>query len=91
MSGDTHRQRLVTADSDQVPTAKLINGIDDVSLSLIFPPGRAGEARDLGSHIQDRKELTAGQLMTCPLPRTVHDANGKAVAHMPTLYNPDDP
>jgi len=78
---------LVTADSDQVPTAKMINGLG-VALTLIFPPGRSGEARDLGNLIPDRKELSVGQLSTCPLPRTVVDANGKAVAHMPAIYVP---
>lgn len=86
LAGNAQRLVLVTADSDQVPTAKLIAGIEGVRLSLIFPPGRASEARDLGNQISDRKELTAGQLLTCQLPRTVNDATGKAVAHMPAAY-----
>lgn len=85
MAGNAERLVLVTADSDQVPTAKMINGLG-VPLSLIFPPGRAGEARDLGNLIPDRKELTLGQLLTCPLPRTVYNSVGKAVAFMPALY-----
>ena len=87
LNGKVQRMVLVTADSDQVPTAKLITGIEGVSLSLIFPPGRGGEARDLGKQIPDRKELSIGQLLTCQLPRTVCDAAGKAVAHMPAQYS----
>lgn len=85
LTGAAERLVLVTADSDQIPTAKMINALG-VRLSLILPPGRGGSARDLGNQIPDRKELSVGQLLTCQLPRTVHDAEGKAVAHMPALY-----
>lgn len=86
LSGKFQRLVLITADSDQVPTAKLINEIDGVRLSLIYPPGRGPEARDLGNHIPDRKELTVGQMLTCQLPRTVYDSQGKPVAFMPAHY-----
>lgn len=85
LSGEISRLILVTADSDQVPTAKMLAGMG-VSLTLIFPPGRGGEARDLGNHIPDRKELSVGQLLTCPLPRTVTDLEGRPVAFMPAGY-----
>jgi len=86
IAGEAQRLILVTADSDQVPTAKLLATMPGIAVTLIFPPGRAGEARDLGNHITDRKELTVGQLLTCPLPRTVCDRAGNPVAHMPALY-----
>lgn len=88
LTGAASRLVLVTADSDQVATAKMIAGIEGVSLTLLFPPGRAQEARDLGNQIPDRKELSVGQLLTCPLPRTVRDAAGNAVAFMPAAYIP---
>jgi uncharacterized LabA/DUF88 family protein len=87
LSGDVSRQILMTADSDQIPAAKLVSGLPDVKLSLVFPPGRAKEARDLGNIITDRIELTAGRLGTAQLPRTVHDAQGKAVAFRPAIYD----
>jgi uncharacterized LabA/DUF88 family protein len=77
---------LVTADSDQIPTVKLLHEIGGPKLTLLYPPGRATVARELGKYVTDRKELSVGQLMTCPLPRTVMDSEGRAVAHMPAHY-----
>jgi uncharacterized LabA/DUF88 family protein len=79
------RMILVTADSDQVPTAKALNSMDHISLTLALPPGRAGEARDLGNLIPDRFELSKERLLTHQLPRTV-ESNGKVVATMPAAY-----
>lgn len=85
MSADIERQILVTADSDQIPTAKAIAALDSLHLTLAFPPGRSKEARELGSLIPDRLELTVGRLLDCRLPRTV-TRDGKTVARMPALY-----
>jgi uncharacterized LabA/DUF88 family protein len=84
--GRCDRAILITADSDQIPTAQFISALDRPKLTLYFPPNRAQQARDLGNIIPDRRELTVGQLRTCRLPRTVYDGSGKAVAHMPALY-----
>lgn len=76
---------LVTADSDQVPTANALNGMAHISLTLAFPPGRSGEARELGSLIPDRFELSKERLLTHQLPRSV-ERNGRVVATMPAAY-----
>lgn len=80
------RAVLLTADSDQIPVAKFVNGLDQIRLSLVYPPGRAKQARELGNYIPDRREITEGILRACPLPRTVHDADGNPVAFMPVIY-----
>jgi hypothetical protein len=77
---------LLTADSDQIPTAKFLNKLPNIALTLIYPPNRGPMARDLGKQIPDRHELTAGRLETCVFPRTVKDRKGKAVAFRPALY-----
>jgi uncharacterized LabA/DUF88 family protein len=87
LMGKMGRAVLITADSDQIPTAKFLQTVPGVRLSLIFPPGRKALARDLGGVIQDRHELTKGQLLTCRLPRTVLNGNGTPVAHMPSMYS----
>lgn len=83
--GQDQRMILVTADSDQIPTARALNAMGHVSLTLAFPPGRSGEARELGLLIPDRLELKAGRLLPHQLPRTV-ESGGKVVATMPSLY-----
>ena len=80
------RALLITADSDQLPVAKFFASVPHKKLSLAFPPGRASQARELGAHIQDRREITEGRLANCLLPRTVLDHAGKPVAWMPALY-----
>ena len=79
------RMILVTADSDQIPTAKAINALEAVSLTLAFPPGRSKEARELGKLIPDRFELSVERLVNFKLPRTV-TRDGVTVARMPALY-----
>lgn len=88
--GQVQRMILVTADSDQIPTARALNAMEHVSLTLAFPPGRAGEARELGSLIPDRFELKPQRLLPHQLPRTV-ERGGKVVATMPALYRVDRP
>lgn len=89
LSGAVDRVILLTADSDQIPTAKFIASLPNVSITLVYPPGRGKEARDLGNVIPDRTELTPGRLGTALLPNTVTDRTGKAVAFMPARYGPD--
>ncbi|MBN9508474.1 MAG: NYN domain-containing protein [Alphaproteobacteria bacterium] len=81
------RAILISADSDQVPTARFIRGFQDLQLTVVFPPGRKAVARELGSLATDWIELAPGRLQTCRLPRNVVDANGKTVARMPAIYN----
>ncbi len=83
-SSDVERMIIVTADSDQIPTAKALNALGK-NLTLAFPPGREGEARELGNLIPDRFELHVERLKECKLPRTVK-VGDKAVATMPALY-----
>jgi len=90
MRGDFDRAILMTADSDQIPTARFVAELPDRQLSLVFPPGRKAMARELSAIVQDRRELTMGHLMTCRLPRTVTDAAGRTVATMPALYRSED-
>jgi uncharacterized LabA/DUF88 family protein len=87
MAGKVDRLILLTADSDQIPTAKFIKSLPGVSLTLIYPPNRGSHARDLGNHIPDRHELKPGRLQTCIFPRTVMNQRGKAVAFRPALYD----
>ena len=86
MSGAVDRLILITADSDQIPTAKFIQALPGVALTLMYPPNRGSQARDLGNNIPDKHEITAGRLGTCVFPRTVKDPRGKAVAFRPALY-----
>lgn len=82
--GKTGRLIMVTADSDQIPTAKAINELG-VPLTLAYPPGRSKEARELGNLIPDRFELKIERLVDFKLPRTV-ERDGKVIATMPALY-----
>lgn len=83
------RMILVTADSDQIPTAKALIATEGVALTLAFPPGRSKEARELGELIPDRFELKRERLKECLLPRSV-TLNGAVVATMPALYQGGD-
>ncbi len=85
LGGRAERMILVTADSDQIPTAKALTAIEGINLTLAFPPGRAQEARELGNLIPDRLELHVERLLECKMPRTVK-LDGKVVATMPALY-----
>ncbi|MCA3724089.1 NYN domain-containing protein [Phenylobacterium sp.] len=88
MSGNVDRVILVTADSDQIPTAKTVVDHPNVTMTVVFPPGRKKAARDLGSIVdsKNRLELTAGRLRACTLPRTVYHPDGTTAATMPALY-----
>ena len=86
LAGRVDRAILITADSDQVPTAKFMAQIPAIKLTLVFPPGRKATARELSKIVLDRHELSAGRLLTCQLPRNVCDRRGKVVATMPALY-----
>lgn len=81
------RAILVTADTDQIPTAKLFyKRFPTKQLALVAPPLRLTRARELGEMIKDKRELKQGRLGTCLLPRNVYDATGTRVAVMPAKY-----
>jgi len=81
------RAILLTADSDQVPTAKFLRDrFPQKQITLVTPPNRGSQARDLGNIISDRHELQAGRMLTCRLPRDVRDRTGKKIATMPAIY-----
>jgi len=85
IAGNFRRAILITADSDQIPAVKFVLSIGR-KVSLVYPPGRGWQARDLGNAVGNRKELSEGRIATCLLPRIVRNNAGKAVAHMPALY-----
>ncbi len=81
------RAVLVTADSDQVPMVKMVReSFPRKRLTLAAPPGRGGEARELGSIVHDRTPIEPGRLRGCKLPRDVKDGNGRTVATRPAIY-----
>lgn len=86
-AGAFHRAILVTADTDQIPMVRHFKQqFPDKKMSLVTPPERLGQARELGNLLPDRYELKAGRIATCRLPRDVFDAMGKKVATMPAKY-----
>jgi hypothetical protein len=46
MSSAADRMVLLTADSDQIPTAKFIIGLPSIGLTLVYPPNRGAPALD---------------------------------------------
>jgi uncharacterized LabA/DUF88 family protein len=87
MAGEFDRAVLITADSDQVPLVRAMrDAFPEKRITLAAPPGRGGEARELGAIAHDRTPIEAGRLRGCKLPRDVVDARGKTVATMPAIY-----
>jgi uncharacterized LabA/DUF88 family protein len=87
VSGEVDRQILVTADADQVPLVRYIREqCPEVEIEIAAPPGRLRHARELGALVTWHRELTAGQLMSCLLPRNVPDEWGRIVARCPATY-----
>lgn len=81
------KQILITADSDQIPTVKNIKeAAPHTKIILAAPPGRDQVARELGTHVHERRPLSFGRLQTCRLPRNVLDEDGKVIASMPACY-----
>lgn len=81
------RAVLITADSDHVPVVRLVQERRPrVELTLAPPPGRLHQARELGSLIADRREISKGRLEKCLLPRTVCRADGRVAATCPAAY-----
>ena len=78
---------LVTADSDQIPLAKAVRGrFPEKVIVLVAPPGRLGQARDLGAHCSGVSELKAAQLRRFLLPPAIIAQKGKAMAMFPAEW-----
>jgi uncharacterized LabA/DUF88 family protein len=87
LRGVTERILLITADSDQIPLVKAVRDLcPTVAMEVVTPPGRLQQARELCAAATKFKELKAGRLATCLLPRNVPNEEGKIVARCPTTY-----
>jgi hypothetical protein len=81
------RMVLLTADTDQIPAVEMVRReFPKKEITWLAPPGRLQQARELGSLITDRSELTAGLIQNCRLPRVVMDADNNIVCSMPNEY-----
>jgi uncharacterized LabA/DUF88 family protein len=81
------RMILLTADTDQIPAIEMVRReFPTKNITWLAPPGRMQQARELGSLISDRSELTAGLIQNCRLPRVVMDAASNIVCSMPNEY-----
>jgi uncharacterized LabA/DUF88 family protein len=88
LSGDFSKLILITADSDQVPTVKLLRAArPGLKIEIATPPKRLQIARELCSHATSKKEISPGLLGSCRLPRSVHSKQGRLVAACPPHYN----
>jgi uncharacterized LabA/DUF88 family protein len=86
-AGTVDRFVLVTADSDQVPTAQVLKRLNPAcAVTVAAPPGRLLVARELRSWSDDHLEISAGRLRAALLPRNIYDPHGKFVAACPTEY-----
>ncbi|MEF3082728.1 NYN domain-containing protein [Luteimonas sp. SMYT11W] len=88
IEGKIDRLILVTADSDQIPAIRaILQRKPNFDRLLAPPPGRLQEARDLGNHFSDRREISLGRMTQCLLPRNVvSPTSGKVVAVCPVAY-----
>ncbi len=83
------RMILVTADADQVPTIQHIRERFPGKRAMIaVPPGRLTIARQLCESAHEHREVKAGRLEACMLPRSVYDTAGRFIAAMPAIYIP---
>lgn len=81
------RAILMTADSDHLPAVKMVMRRRPlIKITLAAPPGRLHQSRELGSVISDRREVSAGRVQTCLLPRTVYKQDGKIAANCPSPW-----
>jgi uncharacterized LabA/DUF88 family protein len=88
LSGQFSKLVLVTADSDQVPTVKLLRKAKpELSVEIATPPKRLQIARELCGHATAKREISQGLLGSCRLPRTVLLPNKKIAATCPPHYN----
>lgn len=78
---------LITADSDQIPTLKLLRTrFPKIEITIAAPPNRKEVARELMAFGDHKVEIHANRLRACLLPRTVTDSNGRTIALCPADY-----
>lgn len=78
---------LITADSDQIPTLRLLKlRFPKIEITVAAPPNRKEIARELMAYGDHRVELHESRLRACLLPRNVQDSRGKVVARAPAVY-----
>lgn len=78
---------LITADSDQVPTIAAIRAIAPATVvTVIAPPLRGSQSRELRSIAHSHKELSVGLLYQALFPRNVRNSAGDVVAISPAKY-----
>lgn len=63
-----------------------MNDLDGVDITLLIPPGRKGEARELTKYVKDWDEVQVSHMLACRLPRSVKDGRGKLIASRPAIY-----
>lgn len=96
MIGDVASDRpdkviLISADSDQVPAIATMRAMDPhLEVLVLCPPGRGGHARELRQVAHEFREIAAGALPRCILPRNVRDGRGTVVARAPAEYGVPD-
>ena len=84
---DIDRLVLITADSDQVPTIKSIKQLAPlVSITVVAPPNRENQSRELRMAADEFKEISAGRLEQCLFPRNILDKSGNLVSVSPSKY-----
>lgn len=90
---DAHLNRfdvayLITADSDQVATAKLFRArFPDKALFSVAPPGRS-HSKEIVSHVDGTRAISRETLDQCVFSGAVIIQNGTKVAKRPDQYTP---
>jgi len=81
---DFERAIVISADSDLAPALRVVRQHQPgKELLVVAPPGRFGNARDLGPKLQ----LTKGRIRKCLLPAQLLDAAGNPIIR-PVEYDP---
>lgn len=82
------RAILISADSDLGPVLRMVKKYAPHKETFVAaPPGRYGNARDLGP----KMVITKGRLAKHLLPGVLQDATGKVIATRPSDYDPPPP
>lgn len=89
--GNMERAIFITADSDQVPTIKMIReNFPNICVDVWLPPGRDAVGRTLAAAATNKFILTIERLATCLLPVSIYKAGGGIVATCPAEYEHPD-
>ncbi|MEI9412013.1 NYN domain-containing protein [Mesorhizobium salmacidum] len=90
---DAHLDRfdvayLVTADSDQVATAKMFRErFPDKQIISVAPPGRS-HSKEILPHVHDTRSIERATIEACQFEGAVIVVNGERVAKRPPQYAP---